>query len=181
MKCPFHLLSCHKADNWYNEKKQYQKFLAAEVTGRVYSMQADLLEQELRAVNMISDVIHKTIQDPHQFNRHLVNNVSGETEELILSKVDTRAMLDLMKTIKLLVDVKQSILGITGVEHQERMDIARARLSLDKDRLELDKQKADAFNKDEPHAIDIVVLPEIKDEDSEEAEKRAKVVKDWCS
>lgn len=170
-----------KADNWYAEKQQYQKSLAEEVTGRVYSMQADLLEQELHAVNMISDVIHKAMQDPHQFNRHLVSDASGETRERIYSKADTRAMLDLMKTVKILVDVKQSILGITGAEHQERMDIARARLSLDRDRLELDRQKANAVNNDEPHAIGIVILPEVKDEDPEEAEKRAKMVKDWCS
>ncbi len=144
-----------KADNWYAEKQQYQKSLAAEVTGRVYSMQADLLEQELCAVNMISDVIHKAMQDPHQFNRHLVSEASGETRERIYSKVDARAMLDLMKTIKLLVDVKQSILGITGVEHQERMDIARARLCLDRDRLELDKQKSEMLKPDNDIVIRI--------------------------
>ncbi|MBQ3428975.1 MAG: hypothetical protein IJH28_04295 [Mogibacterium sp.] len=144
-----------RADSWFEDKKQYQKSLAADVTARVYTTQVDLLEQELRAVDMLSDIISRVMQDPQQFNRHIVSNASGETEERILSKTDTRAMLDLMKTVKLLVEVKESILGITGIEHMERMDIARARLCLDRDRLELDKQKSELLKTDNDIVIRI--------------------------
>ena len=40
-------------------------------------------------------------------------------------------MLDIVKAIKLIVDIKSSILGITSIEHQDRMEIARAKLQLD--------------------------------------------------
>ena len=170
-----------KADGWYEEKQKYQKSLSAEVTARVYSQQADLLEQELRAVNMLSDMLFDALQDPLQFRRHIVYR-SGQQEEVIFSKLDTRAMLDIMKAVKLMVDVKKSILGIPSIEHQERMEITRAKLQLDRDRLEWDKQKSGAFsNDDDKPSIGIVILPEVKDESPEDAAERAKMLKDWCS
>lgn len=170
-----------KADNWYDEKQKYQKSLAAEVTSRVYSTQADLLEQELRAVNIMSDIILQATQDPLQFNRHIVYQ-NGQQVEAIFDVINTKALLDMMKAIKLIVDIKCSILGITSIEHQERMEITRAKLQLDRDRLEWEKQKSGAFsNDDDKPSIGIVILPEIKDESQEDAAERAKMLKEWCS
>ena len=170
-----------KVDNWYEEKQQYQKSLAAEVTSRVYSTQADLLEQELRAVNMMSEIIFSATQDPLQFNRHIVYQ-NGQQVEAMFDVLNTKAMLDVVKAIKLIVDIKSSILGITSIEHQERMEIARAKLQLDRERLELEKQKNAAFSNDgEKPSIGIVILPEVKDKDSEEAKEQAKILESWCS
>lgn len=170
-----------KADNWYEEKQQYQKSLAAEVTSRVYSTQADLLEQELRAVNMMSDIILYATQDPLQFNRHIVYQ-NGQQVEAIFDVLNTKAMLDVVKAIKLIVDIKSSILGITSMEHQERMEIARAKLQLDRERLELEKQKNAVLSNDgEKPSIGIVILPEVKDKVSEEAKEQAKILESWCS
>ena len=170
-----------KADNWYEEKQQYQRSLAAEVTSRVYSTQADLLEKELRAVNMMSDIILHATQDPLQFNRHIVYQ-NGQQVEAIFDVLNTKAMLDVVKAIKLIVDIKSSILGITSMEHQERMEIARAKLQLDRERLDLEKQKNAAFNNDgEKPSIGIVILPEVKDKDSGDEDERAKILEEWCS
>ncbi|MBR0342521.1 MAG: hypothetical protein IJH64_09850 [Oscillospiraceae bacterium] len=170
-----------KADNWYEEKQQYQKSLAAEVTSRVYSTQADLLELELRAVDMTSDIILSATQDPLQFNRHIVYQ-NGQQVEAIFDVINTKALLDMMKAIKLIVDIKSSILGITSIEHQDRMELARAKLQLDRERFELEKQKSGAFSKDgEKPAIGIVILPEVKDKDSKEAKEQAKILEEWSS
>lgn len=170
-----------KADNWYAEKHQYQRSLATEVTARVYSQQADLLEQELRAANAMSDILLQAIQDPLQFNRHIVYH-NGQQEELIFTVLNTKAMLDVMKAIKLIVDIKRSILGITSQEYEDRMDLARARLQLDRERLEWEKQKSDMLKPDgEKPQIGIVILPEIKNEESDDEEERAKILKGWCS
>ena len=91
-------------------------------------------------------------------------------------------MLDVMKAIKLIVDIKSSILGITSIEHKERMELARAKLQLDRERLELDKQKSSVFsNNGEKPAIGIVILPKVKEKDSEEAKEQAKILESWCS
>lgn len=44
------------------------------------------------------------------------------------------------------------------------------------------KQKSAPFsNDDEKTTIGIVILPEVKDESSESAEERARILKEWCS
>ena len=170
-----------KADNWFEEKQQYQKSLAAEVTSRVYSTQADLLEQELRAVNVMSDIILSATQDPLQFNRHIVYR-NGQQVEAIFDVLNTKVMLDVMKTIKLIVDIKSSILGIASMEHQERMEIARAKLQLDRERLELEKQKNAVLSNDgEKPSIGIVILPEVINQNADDEDERAKVLEEWCS
>lgn len=170
-----------KADNWYAEKREYQKSMSAEIKERVYSAQTDALEQELRAVNILEDILLEALKDKHQFNRYIVRTSNGQ-EEKIFSKLDTHAMLNMMKVIKLMVDVKKSILGITSAEHEDRMEIARARVLLDRERLEWEKQKSAAFSNDgEKPSIGIVILPEVKDETPEEAKERAKILKEWCS
>lgn len=71
-----------KAVGWYAEKQQYQKSLAIEVTERVYASQADALEQELQAANLLSDIILRAIQDPQQFNRYIsIERIEGTTFE----------------------------------------------------------------------------------------------------
>ena len=170
-----------KADNWYAEKREYQKSMSAEIKERVYSAQTDALEQELRAVNILEDILLEALKDKQQFNRHIVYR-NGQQEEVVFNVVNFKAMLDVVKAIKLMVDVKKSILGITSIEHEDRMALARARLQLDRERLEWERQKSAAFSNDgEKHKIGIVILPEVKDESAEEAEERAKILKEWCS
>ncbi|MBQ6439901.1 MAG: hypothetical protein IJJ06_07130 [Mogibacterium sp.] len=170
-----------KADGWYAEKRKYQKSISAEIKERVYSAQTDALEQELRAVNLLEDILLEALKDKQQFNRYIVRTSNGQ-EEKIFSKMDTHAMLNMMKAIKLMVDVKKSILGITSIEHEDRMEIMRARLQLERERLEWEKQKANYGKPDgENCQIGIVILPEVKDESEEDAAERAKILKDWCS
>lgn len=172
------------ADGWYEEKIRYQKSLAADATQRVYAAQTEILERELQAADKLCDALCKALDDPQQFNRHIVNQ-NGQQVEMIFNVVNFRAMLDMTKSLKMLVDIKKSLLGITSIEHQERMQLARERLQLERERLEWEKEKAEMLKPLKPDGdkpqIGIVILPEVKDESSESAEERAKILDDWSS
>lgn len=169
-----------KADNWYAEKRDYQRSVSTEVKERVYTAQTGALEQELRAVNIMSDILLDALRDKQQFNRYLCRNAAGETEERIFSKLDTHSMLNMMRAVKLMVDIKKSILGIPSIEHEDRMEIARARIQLDREKLEWEKQKSDMLKPDgEKPQIGIVILPERLDDTSDE--ERSKILDDWSS
>ena len=167
------------ADGWYEEKMRYQKSLADDATQRVYAAQTEILERELQAADALCDALCKAISDPKQFNRHIVYQ-NGQQVEMIFDVCNFKAMLDAVKALKMLVDIKMSLLGITRIEHQERMQLAREKLQLERERLEWEKKKSEYGNTDgEKHQIGIVILPEVKNENAEDAAERAAILKSW--
>lgn len=167
------------ADGWYEEKMQYQKSLAADATQRVYAAQTEILERELHAADKLCDALCKALDDPQQFHRHIVYH-NGQQTEMIFNVINFRAMLDMTRSLKMLVDIKKSLLGITSIEHQERMQLARERLQLERERLEWEKQKVDMYKPDgDKPQIGIVILPEVKNEKAED--ERSKILDDWSS
>lgn len=153
------------ADNWRTDKAEYQKSMSAEITSRVFGKHADALAAELKMADNLSDTILKCLEtDNLQFHRHIIYQ-NGIQQEVVLSKLDTQAILNITKSIKLLTEIKMSILGIAKVEHRDRMEIARDKLQLERERLEFEKQKSSMLKDEDQHATGVVILPEVIGDD----------------
>lgn len=145
-----------KAENWFATKKEHQEQYATELAQKLHQGKLQTLEQELESVQNASNVIVAILSDNKQFKRHLTTNViTGETKQEVFDKYDTRALKDTLSCLKMIEDMKRSMLGIQKIENIQKHQLDAERLQLDKDRFEFEKQKTEMFKPTEGNAIRI--------------------------
>lgn len=157
-----------KADNWFATKKEYQKEVQAKVLAKCATKQADELAKELASVDNIADRIQKMLADEDQFNRHIVQETelsdSGipmtVTTEKIFTKTDVRAMKDALQSLKMIEEMKRSMLDLQRAEVLHRAQIEKERLALEREKFEWEKQKAEYARPDTTNSIKIEGLEE---------------------
>lgn len=145
-----------KADDWFATKKKHQEEYCNELASKLHQEKLQALEQELESVQNASDVIVEILKDAEQFRRHLtINIVTGETKQEIFEKYDTRALKDTLSCLKMIEDMKRSMLGIQKIENIQKHQLDEERMQLEKDKFEFEKQKADMFKPDSTNVIRI--------------------------
>lgn len=146
-----------KAENWFATKKQHQEDYCNKLAEKLHQKKLDSLEQELESVQNLSDRLFTVLKDdPEQFNRHLTTNMmTGETTEQIFSKVDVKAMRDAVSVLKVVEDMKRSIIGLQRLENLQKHQLDVEKMQLEKERFEFEKQKAEFFKPTSDNAIRI--------------------------
>jgi hypothetical protein len=171
---------------WANEKGKAKSSITEKIVSKVISATsqkiADTLQKELRAAELIQDRILSILEDPKQFNRHLVQmkEKSGDmhsgineeqwVEEKIFDKADTKALKDLADALNKSTELKKKILGLVDPVDREKLDMER-------EKLQLDKTKAGLGDEDEEEKqTGIVYLPAV-DHEAYEKEKETELAR----
>lgn len=156
-----------KADNWFATKKEKLKEIESRAVSKVVSKKADALAKEIEIADKISTRILKAMEDEEQFNRYIVNEtVSDETtsmstsNEKVFNKVDMRALKDAAQTLKLVEEMKRSMLNIQRADQLNRERREERRLEMEEERLKMEQQKAIMFSADED-TCGVMILPEV--------------------
>lgn len=154
-----------KRYDWQKKRKAHRDKTLNKALDKAATKEANLLAKEIKIADKISDVLNKALSDAQQFNRYLINESLGdgisETSEKVFNKIDMRALKDAAQTLKLVEDMKRSMLGILTVQQKEAIDINRERLALD---------KAKSGTNDDDEETGVVMLAPVLPEDDAEGE-----------
>lgn len=143
-----------KADNWFATRKKHQAKVGAKAIAKTANKQANELAKEMELLSKMKDAVTDTLSDPAQFHRHIqVDAVTGDIEDRVLDKVDTRAMKDIMQTLKMIEEMSRSLYNIQKAETIQKHQLDAERLQLEKDKFEFEKQKAEANKPDTSGAV----------------------------
>ena len=150
-------------EKWVEQREQYKSKVTAKTVEKSANRESSRLARLMDTTSKAIDVAVKAFGDPDQFNRYIVEKreryglpvhigddetgdaalISERTwsEEQIFAKVDTRALKDLTAVLKDLTGLMRDFYNLPTPAQEEAQRIA-------KERLELDKQKADAAKND---------------------------------
>ena len=145
-----------KADSWFAARKKCQSEVVSKGITKTTNKLAAELSQTSDFLALMQGHMSKMLSDSDQFQRHLVTNiVTGETEEKICGKTDSRAMKDAMQTLELIEKMTRSLYNLQKAETIQKHQLDRERLELERERFEFEKQKAAAFKPTDGNAIRI--------------------------
>lgn len=125
---------------WMKKRTEYQEQIAREAREKTHTERVEHLASLMRSTLRLSDVVADALDDPDQLRRWLVQESDGErteTVERVYDKIDSRAVRDLAAAQRDLARTIRDVfrLPTQGEEHAQQ---------LARERLELDKRKADA-------------------------------------
>lgn len=145
-----------KADNWFATRKKQQSKVVLKALTKASEKQAKDLAKEMELLAKMKDAVTDTLSDPSQFHRHIkVDAITGDIEDRVLDKVDTRAMKDTMQVLKMIEEMSRSLYNIQKAETIQKHQIDAERMQLEKDKFEFEKQKAEFNKPDSTNAIRI--------------------------
>lgn len=137
-----------KAENWVDARNAYRSDCYANAVQKTAEIDVNYLVAAIEGANGLLDAAVEKIRDHDQFNRHIVyeSPLPGTTEarEKIFQKADTKAMRDLAALIKDMTGLLREFFNVPTPAQQEAQRIAAERLELDKRRVALEEQKAEA-------------------------------------
>ena len=143
-----------KADNWFATRQKTQADIATKVITKTANKQANELAKEMELLSKMKDAVTDTLSDPLQFHRHIeVDAVTGDIDDIVLDKVDTRAMKDTMQVLKMIEEMSRSLYNIQKAEAIQKHQIDAERMQLEKDRFEFEKEKAALNKTDSSNAV----------------------------
>lgn len=157
-----------RKENWYQKKLEAQERIRQRVERKLEASAATRLAKELRTADRASDALMRAFKDDAQFNRHLVQKGMGGdywTEEIIAKKVDTKAIREAMTALKMVEDIKRSILSIQKTDQLQKAAFEKERLELEKQRFELEKERLALLKaRDSVDLSDfgVILMPEVK-------------------
>ncbi len=146
-----------KKHNWVEKRKQYCADVVAKVVA--FSSQQDVskLNSLIKSADTMAKIIDKVVTDDKQFQRHLVQ-IKGKKlesneeesppylitewcEEQMFEKADTKAIRDIVASLKDLTAVVRNLNNLPTQAEAEAQSLA-------KERFELERQKADLDSED---------------------------------
>jgi len=151
-----------KAEGWFATRKKYQSKLISKSISQTCDKQAKALSKESNYLAKLQEHYEKMVSDSEQYRKHLVetkliedNSMLITTEEKLFTKYDTRAMKDSFQMLKMMEDLSRSLLDIQRLEAMQKHEIDAARLELEREKFEWEKQKAEYGRPDSTNAIRI--------------------------
>ena len=142
-------------EGWVAARKEHIQKTCAKACAKISTRQADELAKELKAVNKLSSVITKMLEDDEQFNRHIIQTrkKTGKeevwsAEEKVFMKMDTGSIKDVAHTLKLIEGMKRSMENILTMDQKKKIENDNRKLVIEEERFEGEKQKADSMQPD---------------------------------
>lgn len=137
-----------KDDGWVEARKVYREKMVAKAVEKSCNKEANALASLLDSSYKMRDVIANALNDPYQFNRHLVTKGSkgGEfyTEEEIMEKVDTKAMREMTQALKAVEGLIRSLGSFPTEAEAQRLQLEREKFELEKEKWEKEKAEQSA-------------------------------------
>lgn len=155
------------AEGWFATKKKHQEEVTARAIAKVATKQVNALAKELESVEKLSDILSKALLDEQQFNRYIVNETVSDqgssmstSNEKIFEALDTRRLREAASTLKLIEEMKRSMLNIQKMSEVNRELREQRRLEMEEERLKMEQQRMNLGTEDEDgHGI--LILPEV--------------------
>jgi hypothetical protein len=145
-----------KAEGWFATRKESISRVISKSISKTENKMAAELSDEADFLQLMKGHVSKMLNDSEQFQRHLVTNiVTGETEEKICGKTDSRAMKDAMQTLELIEKMTRSLYNLQKAETIQKHQLDTERLQLERERFEFEKEKANFYKPDTSNAIRI--------------------------
>lgn len=162
---PQDLAKHSKNEGWVKLRKEYREKTTAKTIAKISckesSKRAKELESLLASTSKLISKIEKTMDDPDQFNRYVVqygHDKEFDTEERVYMKADTRAMKDLAQTIKSLEGSIRSLNNINTLAEEQRLRIERERWELEQKKFEREQ----TLGKSDDKHLGVILIPEIE-------------------
>ena len=156
-----------KADDWLATKKKYIKNTTAKALEKASAKDANRLARLVAATDKITEQLERALADPDQFYRQFVPETMSEDGttvstyvDKVSAKVDTRAMKDMLQSVKMLEDINRSLHNIQKAEQLNKDRREDEKLKLEREKFEYEKSKQNNFADDEANC-GIVILPEV--------------------
>ena len=163
-------------EGWVAARKKHIQKTCAKACAKISAKQANELAKELKAVNKLSAVIAKMLDDDEQFNRHInqTRYKDGDreiwnAEEKVFEKMDTWAIKDAAQTLKLIEGMKRSMENILTMEQKNKIENDNRKLAIEEERLELEKQRNNQGTSGDNEQYGVVMLAPILEEDDDDA------------
>lgn len=139
-KIPMTSLSKYAKDNqWVEKRRKYCESIVTEIADSVGEDKIDKLKNLISASDMAAKVIEKTLSDAQQFQRYVVTEKDGigeTTQEYIFKKIDTKALRDVVASIKDLTTIIRNLNDLPTLAEREARAIAKERFELEKKKVE---------------------------------------------
>ncbi len=146
-----------KADDWFATKKKYQEKVVSKALAKAVSKDANKLANLVTIADGLEKVLMKAIEDDEQFNRHIVPETIDDIEngvrvqtmtEKTMAKIDTKALKEAASTLKMIEDMKRSLLNIQKAEQLNRDRREEEKLKIEREKFELEKNKVEGAKPD---------------------------------
>lgn len=144
-----------KAESWFASRKKHQNKIVTDAITQTGRSQAKELAKSMEYLHTLSDRMGEMLDDKDQFRKHFLQDETLAVKETITTKYDTKAMKDSFQMVKMIEDLSRSLLDIQRLEALQKHEIDAARLQLERERFEFEKQKAEAFKPTNGNAIRI--------------------------
>lgn len=154
-----------KADDWFATRNEHQSNIVSKAISITEEEQANELSQEMAFLGMMKGHVDRMLSDNEQFKRQTyIDPLTGELKEKVTEKFDSRAVKDMMQTLKMIEEMSRSLYNIQKATEIQKHQIDAARLKLEQDRFEFEKEKADLSKPDSSAVIRIEGFEEGWDE-----------------
>ena len=155
---------------WFAAKKKYQQDSIAKALEKASTKNGDRLASILTVTDRLTAQLEKALDDPEQLYRQFVPEtmsagggmISTYTDK-VSQKLDTKAMKDLLQSVKMIEDLNRSLASMQRITEHNRERREDERLKLEKEKFESEKGKYSS-GADEGSDCGIVILPEVQDE-----------------
>lgn len=145
-----------RTEHWVEKRKEYRARCVEKATQKAEDKEVNRLARLMDATSRAIGVALEAFEDDNQFHRYIISEGIGggatETHERIYAKVDTKALKDLTSVLKDLTGLMRDFYNVPTPAQAEAQRIAA-------ERLELDKQKAEAGANNDTE-LEVVGLPE---------------------
>ena len=153
-----------KADNWFATRKKCQSRVVSKAITKTENKMAAELSDEADFLQLMKGHMSRMLNDDLQFQRQLIMNpVTGETEEKVTEKFDSRAAKDSMQILQMMESMTRSLYNIQKAEAIQRHQIELERLELEKERLALERERQALRNGNtgDEDNYGVVLMPEV--------------------
>lgn len=150
-----HIAKKSKAESWFAARKKHQNKIVTDAITQTGKSQAKELAKSMEYLHTLSDCMGEMLADKDQFRKHFLQDETLAMKETITTKYDTKAMKDSFQMLKMMEDLSRSLLDIQRLEAMQKHEIDAARLQLERERFEFEKQKAEFAKPDSSNSIRI--------------------------
>lgn len=144
-----------KAESWFAARQEHQNKIVTDAIAQTGISQAAELAKSMEYLQKLSVQMGEMLDDKDQFKKHFLQDETLAMKETITTKYDTKAMKDTFQMVKMMEDLSRSLLDIQRLEALQKHEIDVARLQLEREKFEFEKQKAEYAKPDSANAIRI--------------------------
>lgn len=145
---PLTSLTKYARDNeWVLKRKKHCENIVAKTADKIVTKKSDKMAALITAADKTAQIIENALEDENQLFRYIVTENTGyfdqKTSEYTFKKMDTRALRDIVSSLKDLTTVIRNLNEIPTNAEKEARKIAREKLQLEKKKAEESNQKPD--------------------------------------